>query len=48
MLGYQQRSERPPALSLYMSFKPRLAPPASLPEDVISGELEDVTRHARE
>lgn len=47
MLGYRQRSERPPSLSLVMALKPRLAPPAALPEDVLSGEAEDVTRHAR-
>lgn len=47
LLGYRQQSERPACLSLNMSLKPRLAPPASTPEDVLSGEMEDVTRHAR-
>ena len=47
LLGYAQQSHQPPSLSMYLSLKPRLAPPAQLPEDVISGEGEDITRHAR-
>lgn len=47
MLGYRQASDRPPCVSLYMSLRPRLSPPANLPEDVLSAEMEDVARHAR-
>jgi hypothetical protein len=46
MLGYVQPSDRPPCISLFMSLRPRLAPPAGIPEDVISGEAEEITRHA--
>ncbi len=47
LLGYTQLSERPPCVTLHMSLRPRLAPPPAVPEAVLSGEVEEVTRHAR-
>lgn len=46
MLGYTQRSGRPPCLSMVVSLRPRLSPPAELPEHLLSGEMEDITRYA--
>ena len=46
ILGYTQASERPPTISLYVMLKPRLMPPPSLPEQISSGELDDITRYA--
>eukprot|EP00775_Hariotina_reticulata_P004277 gene4277-4531_t len=47
LLGYLQESARPASLALYLTLKPRLAPPAEADEQRVSGEQEDVARHAR-
>lgn len=47
ILGYHSASARPASLSVYITLKPRLAPPVHAPEDRVSGEQEDVARHAR-
>jgi hypothetical protein len=47
LLGYVQGSGRPPSLALYLTLQPRLAPPAEPEEERVSGEQEDVARHAR-
>uniref|UniRef100_A0A7S3R2T6 C2 domain-containing protein n=1 Tax=Dunaliella tertiolecta TaxID=3047 RepID=A0A7S3R2T6_DUNTE len=47
LLGYTQLSERPPCVTLCLSLRPRLAPPPAAPEALLSGEVEEVTRHAR-
>jgi hypothetical protein len=47
LLGYVQGSGRPPSLTLYLTLQPRLAPPAEPDEERVSGEQEDVARHAR-
>lgn len=47
LLGYKQDSERPPCVSIYASFKPRLAPPApEAPEELRTGEEEEIASHA--
>ncbi len=47
VLGYTQRSERPPCVSLVLSLNPRLAAPPEAPEHLLSGEMEDINRYAR-
>ncbi|KAF5837475.1 hypothetical protein DUNSADRAFT_4277 [Dunaliella salina] len=47
LLGYTQLSERPPCVTLCLSLRPKLAPPPVAPEALLSGEVEEVTRHAR-
>lgn len=47
LLGCVQGSGRPPSLALYLTLQPRLAPPQEPEEERISGEQEDVARHAR-
>ncbi|KAJ9514810.1 hypothetical protein QJQ45_028482, partial [Haematococcus lacustris] len=47
MLGYALQSEQPPCITMYLSFRPALAPPCDQPETGLSGEQEDVTRHAK-
>jgi coiled-coil and C2 domain-containing protein 2A len=49
LFGYVSDNGRPASLALYLTLKPRLAPPAAeLPgESFIPGEQGDVTRHAR-
>jgi hypothetical protein len=47
LLGYVQGSGRPPSLALYLTLQPRLAPPTEPEEERVSGEQEDVARHAR-
>jgi hypothetical protein len=47
LLGYLQESARPASLALYLTLKPRLAAPGEADELRLSGEQEDVARHAR-
>jgi coiled-coil and C2 domain-containing protein 2A len=47
ILGYSQDSGRPASLHVYITLKPRLAPPAAVSEERVCGEQEDVARHAR-
>lgn len=49
LFGYVADTGRPPSLALYLTLKPRLAPPAAelLDDSFTPGEQGDVTRHAR-
>jgi coiled-coil and C2 domain-containing protein 2A len=49
LFGYVADNGRPASLALYLTLKPRLAPPALEPLDdrFSPGEQGDVTRHAR-
>ena len=49
LFGYVADNGRPASLALYLTLKPRLAPPpVELPDESFTpGEQGDVTRHAR-
>lgn len=50
LFGYVADTGRPASLAMYLTLKPRLAPPAAvelLDESFTPGEQGDVTRHAR-
>jgi coiled-coil and C2 domain-containing protein 2A len=47
IIGYDQDSGRPPSLHVYITLRPRLAPPVTSSEELVAGESDEVVRHAR-
>lgn len=47
LLGYHWASPRPPCVAISLSLRPRLAPLPPPDEERVSGEADDVARHAR-